>query len=92
LLENHQLEEYTIQWENINTTPDSLLSFVDLTAAKAKLDSLKKIQSDSIVTIEKKAGALTTPASSSKMYLLYIILFASIGLASLYFLLKKFSA
>lgn len=91
LLENHQLEEYTIQWENINTNPDSLLSFVDLTAAKAKLDSLKKIQSDSVATIEKKAGALTTPASSSKMYLLYIILFVSIGLASLYFLLKKFS-
>jgi tetratricopeptide (TPR) repeat protein len=90
LLENHQLEKYTIPWEKINTNADSLISLVDLTAAKARLDSLKRTQPDT--TIEKRGVAPVTTISGGEMDWLYSILFTVFILAGLYFLLMKFRA
>ncbi len=87
LLEDHQLEEYTIRWENINTSRDSLLALVDLTAAKARIDSLKRIQPDS--TAETTVTSSATPASNDEMNWRHAILVASIILAGLFFLQKR---
>lgn len=88
LLEDHQREAYTIRWETINTNIDSLFALVDLTAAKARLDSLKKAQPDTVA--EEEVTASTPPTSDNEVEWLYAILFASFILAGLYFLLTKF--